>query len=41
MADVANFLTEQLQRGLQYSTLNCYRSAISAYHPEIEGYKMG
>ena len=41
VADVANFLTDQLQRGLKYSTLNCYRSAISAYHPEIEGYKMG
>ena len=41
MAGVANCLTEQLQRGLQYSTLNCYRSAISADHPEMEGYKMG
>jgi hypothetical protein len=41
VANVANFLTEQMQRGLEYSTLNGYRSALSAYHPEIEGYKIG
>lgn len=41
VGDVANFLTEQLGKGLQYSTLNCYRSAISAYHPEIDGHKAG
>jgi integrase len=27
--------------GLEYTTLNSYRSAISAYHPEIDGVKVG
>ena len=38
---VVNFLTEQVDRGIAYSTLNCYRSAISAYHEEIAGQKVG
>ena len=28
-------------QGLEYTTINGYRSAISMYHPEIEGYKVG
>ena len=40
MANVANLLTKQLERELEYSTLNCYSSTLSAYHPEIEGYKI-
>jgi len=38
---LANFLTVQQVRGLEYSSLNIYRSALSAYHPEIEGYPVG
>jgi site-specific recombinase XerD len=34
---IANFLGEMHQSGLQYSTLNVYRSAISAYHIGIAG----
>lgn len=41
MADVANFLSECFHKGLEYSTLNSYRSAISAFHPEVEGFKVG
>ena len=33
---VANFLTENFNTGLEYSTLNVYRSAISAYHEPIQ-----
>ena len=35
---IANFL---LRLGLEYATLNSYRSAISAYHLAIEGYRVG
>ena len=38
---IANFLTEQVERGLEYSTINGYRSALSAYHAEINGLKVG
>ena len=39
---MANFLTDQRnEKNLEYSTLNVYRSSLSAYHPEIEGYKVG
>ena len=41
MGDVTQFLTESFDRGLQYSTMNIYRSALSAYHPEIEGHQVG
>ena len=36
-----NFLTEMFQNPLEFSTLNVYRSALSAYHPEIDGFKVG
>ena len=39
---MANFLTDQRnEKSLEYSTLNVYRSALSAYHLEIEGYQVG
>ena len=39
---VAKFLTTMLNdRDLKYSTLNLHRSAISAYHPPIEGFQVG
>jgi hypothetical protein len=41
VANVADFLTEMFDTGLEYSTMNSYRSAVSAYHPEIEGYPVG
>ena len=42
MGHVANFLTTMLNdRDLKYSTLNLHRSAISAYHPPIEGFQVG
>ena len=41
LGDIANFLAESFDRGIEYSTLNVYRSAISAYHPRIEGHKVG
>jgi len=41
MASVINFMSTLCQKGLEYSTLNVYRSALSAYHPEIDGQKAG
>ena len=38
---IANFLSSEFENGKQYSTLNTYRSAISATHPPIEGYPVG
>ena len=38
---IANFLASVFETPVEYSTLNVYRSAISAYHPTIEGYKVG
>lgn len=39
--DVANFLTDVFKEGLQYSTVNSYRSALSATLPPIEGFPAG
>ena len=39
--NIANFLSEIHETPVEYATLNVYRSAISAYHPQIEGYKVG
>ena len=39
MEQIANFFTEELRLGLEYATLNSYRSAISAYHLAIEGHE--
>ena len=38
---IINFLSEKFDKGLQYRTLNCLRSAISAYHVHIDGKSMG
>ena len=39
---IANFLTERFkQSGLEYRTLNVYRSAISAYHEPLLGQPVG
>ena len=39
--DVINFLASLHKEGYQYRSLNSYRSAISAVHAEIDGYKVG
>ena len=36
-----NFLTDMFNAGLKYRTLGCYRSAISAYHDQIQGLPIG
>ena len=41
VVDIANFLAELYQDGYAYSSLNCYRSAISSVHEHIEGYPVG
>ena len=41
VADITNFLSSKFEEGLEYTTINGYRSAISAYHPEIDGCKVG
>jgi len=38
---IIEFLTELFDKGLEYRTINVYRSAISAYHPPIEGTPVG
>ena len=38
---VLNFLASQFDAGLEYRTLNVYCSALSATHPQIEGFKVG
>ncbi len=35
VADIGNFLAGEFDRGLEYRTLNVYRSALSAFHPNI------
>ena len=41
IAKVVDFLSERFQAGLQYSTLNSYRSAISSAIPQVEGCPVG
>ena len=42
MERIVDFLAEIFDTApLEYSTLNVYRSALSAYHPMIDGYKVG
>ena len=41
IAKVVDFLSEHFQAGLQYSTLNSYRSAISSTIPQVEGCPVG
>ena len=38
---VLEFLADQLDRKLQYRTINVYRSAISSVHLPVEGYRLG
>ena len=41
MKDILNYLACLFQEGYQYRTVNSHRSAISAYHPHIEGRSVG
>ena len=41
VGNIVNFLSDMFDLGMEYSTLNRYRSALSAYHPRIEGSKVG
>lgn len=41
MKDIANFLGGLYKKGLKYSTLCGYRSAISSYHDNVDGLKVG
>jgi hypothetical protein len=41
VANEANYLACMFGEGLEYATLNGYRPAISTYHPEVGGYKIG
>ena len=38
---IANFLSHLFQSGYEYRTINLYRSAISAFHDEIDSMKIG
>ena len=39
--DIINFLAELYNKGYQYRSLNCYRSAISAVHSKVDDYLVG
>ena len=41
VATIAQFLTDQLKSNKAYSTINSYRSTISAIHPTIQGIPVG
>ena len=41
METIANFLSSLFQNGYEYRSINSYRSAISAFHSEIKGQKVG
>ena len=38
---ILNYLSSMFEKGLEYSTINGHRSAISAFHPMIEGKPIG
>ena len=38
---IIEFLTDLFEKGLEYRTINVYRSAISAYHHPIDGTPVG
>lgn len=38
---ILEFLTDLFHKGLEYRTINVYRSALSAYHNQIEGTPVG
>ena len=39
--EILDFLAFEFESGKQYSTINSYRSALSAFHMPIEGYAVG
>ena len=39
--EILDFLAFEFESGKQYSTMNSYRSALSAFHMPIEGYAVG
>ena len=41
VGQIANFLADRFEEGLEYATMNVYRSALSAFHPLVEGCKVG
>ena len=41
LTEILDFLASLFQSGLQYRTINCYRSAISAYHAYIDNQPVG
>ena len=41
ISDILNFLTEPLNEGLAYRSLNVLRSAISSTHPKIDSFSVG
>jgi len=41
IGQILQFLTEEFQKGKQYSTINLYRSALSATLPTMDGYPVG
>jgi site-specific recombinase XerD len=41
LGNIADFLSSRFDEGLEYATMNSYRSALSAFHPEIGGFPVG
>ena len=41
IGNIINYLSSLFEKGLEYSTINGHRSAISAFHPNIEGKPIG
>ncbi|XP_070564060.1 uncharacterized protein [Ptychodera flava] len=41
LGDILNFLTTLYNEGYEYRTINTYRSTISAFHPTIDGFRVG
>ena len=41
MADIKGFLAHSLDEGLEYRTINTYRSALSGVLPPMEGFPVG
>ena len=38
---IVDVLADVFEKSLQYSTMNLCRSALSAFNPEVNGYKVG
>ena len=41
MADITGFLAQSFDEGLEYRTINTYRSALSGVLPPMEGFPVG